>query len=289
MTSVLAASRSALKAALIAARPDVVLDRNGYVGDARENLIEGVSIADFEADLLQGDGNELAGKFRAAHSSSALAVNTFGRFKSRPRELVLAASRGFDAVQFERKCPHGIIGRRSPNLDLLAEGASGVVAIESKCLETLTPHAAVFSGAYNAEIRDYRRATPWFREMLLLTEAPRRYRWLDAAQLVKHAFGIAHTFPEKPTILLYLFWEPSDADVHPIFSEHRAEITRFAKAIGGSTPNFLAMSYPELWRAWENASAPLWLQLHIERLKARYGIAIADAKADPTHNVKYSV
>ena len=30
--------------------------------------------------------------------------------------------------------------------------------------------------------------------MLRLVEAPRTYRWLDAAQLVKHAFGLSHTF-----------------------------------------------------------------------------------------------
>jgi hypothetical protein len=33
----------------------------------------------------------------------------------------------------------------------------------------------------------------WGNEQLM--REPGTYRWLDAAQLVKHAFGIAHTFP----------------------------------------------------------------------------------------------
>jgi len=46
-----------------------VLDEKGYVSETGQNLIEGVHLDDFEADLRQGDGNELEGKFRAAHSA----------------------------------------------------------------------------------------------------------------------------------------------------------------------------------------------------------------------------
>jgi hypothetical protein len=168
-----------------------VLDEKGYVSEAGQNLIEGVRLVNFEADLRQGDGNEMEGKFRAAHSSSALAVNTFAPFKSDPAALRLPRGGGFASLRFERKCPHGLVGRRSPNLDVVVEGPSGVVAVESKCLESLTSHAAKFALAYDAEIRDGRRGTAWFQEMLRLVEEPRTYRWLDAAQLVKHAFGVA--------------------------------------------------------------------------------------------------
>ena len=94
-------------------------------------------MADFEADLRQGDGNELAGKFRAAHSSSALTVNVFAPFKSDISALCLAGKSGFETLHFERKCPHGLVGRRAPNLDVVAMGPNGIVAIESKCLEPL--------------------------------------------------------------------------------------------------------------------------------------------------------
>ena len=65
---------------------------------------------------------------------------------------------------------------------------------------------------------------------------PRAYAWLDAAQLVKHAFGLAHTFFTQPVTLLYLYWEPSNATEFPMFGEHRAEIARFAAAVEGDGP-----------------------------------------------------
>jgi len=244
----LEACRSALIHGLQRSTPQAVIDGKGYVSEASLNLITGVHLGDFEADLRQGDGNELEGKFRAAHSSSALAVNTFAPFKSRPAELPLPGASGFTDIKFERKCPHGLVGRRSPNLDVLADGPNGVVAIESKCLEPLSPHQAKFAPAYDSQILDERRQSAWFREMHQLIESPLSYRWLDAAQLVKHAFGLAYTFPNQRVTLIYLYWEPSNSETYPIFAEHRAEVTRFATSIIGGGPEFVAMSYPELWK-----------------------------------------
>ncbi|HEY1612341.1 MAG TPA: hypothetical protein VGF97_01440 [Rhizomicrobium sp.] len=242
--------------------------------DATANLIDGVRLSDFEADLHQGDGNELAGKFRADHSSSALAVNSFAPFKAAPEALRLQGEQSFSSLCFERKCPHGLAGRRSPNLDVFAEGPAGIVAIESKCLEPMTPHIANFAPAYDAEIRDARRATPWFRQMHMLSENPRQYRWLDAAQLVKHAFGIAYSFPDRPTTLLYLYWEPTNPDEYPFFKEHRDEVARFASSTAGSAPAFAAMSYPQLWRHWSHKADCGWLRAHVDRLNARYSVAV---------------
>ena len=75
-------SKLGLRNGLLGSKPDSVLDKNGYVSDAVENLIDGVDLNSFEADLRQGSGNELVGNFRVAHSSSALAVNTFAPFKA---------------------------------------------------------------------------------------------------------------------------------------------------------------------------------------------------------------
>lgn len=90
--------------------PEVLLDEKGYVSEASQNLIEGVHLEDFEEDLRQGDGNELEGKFRAAHSSSALVVNTFAFLKTKPAELPIPGCCGFANLRFERKCPHGLVG-----------------------------------------------------------------------------------------------------------------------------------------------------------------------------------
>ena len=50
------------------------------------------------------------------------------------------------------------------------------------------------------------------------------------------------------------------------------KVARFAASISGDEPNFVAMSYPELWKSWEAYSEPKWLPVHVDRLKARYGV-----------------
>ncbi|MEQ1934300.1 MAG: hypothetical protein ABL962_10550 [Fimbriimonadaceae bacterium] len=266
--------RSALIQSLHRLAPQVPLSAKGYVAEPSQNLIEGVFLSDFEEDLRQGDGNELERKFLAAHSSSALVVNTFGPFKRKPGALPLPPRADFSILGFEKKCPHGLAGRKSPNLDLLVDSPYGVVAIESKCLEYLSRHKAAFAPAYDAEIRDGRRDTSWFREMERLIDEPRRYHWLDAAQLVKHAFGIAHTFPGRQTTLMYLYWEPTNPDKYPIFAEHRAEVARFSASTEGAPPHFVALSYAELWESWDALNEPEWLTTHVGRLRTRYMLQV---------------
>ena len=173
----------ALRDAFVRTHPLVDVDAQGYVRDVVDNLVPSVNLADFEDELRAGDGNELEGKFKAVHSSSALAVNVFAPFRARGFELILPGSGSISGLEFERKCPHGISGR-SPNLDVLLTGATGVIGIESKLTEMLSRHRAVFSLKYRENIQDERREGAWFREMLCLEEDPERYDWLDAAQLV---------------------------------------------------------------------------------------------------------
>lgn len=263
------ATLRALRDALRGYRPDIEVDDGGYVGSFPDNLLPSVSIDDFEADLRSGDGNELETKFRAAHSSSALAVNTFAPFRTRRSDLQILETGAFQSLQFERKCPTGLRGGRSPNLDVLLLGHAGVIGIESKLTEYLSRHRANFRPAYLEQIRDERCEQGYFREMLRLLEQPDHYVWLDAAQLIKHAFGLARTFRGQPVQLLYLYWEPVNPEAYPVFGEHRREIDEFAQRVAGSTPEFHAMSYPTLWAAMANA-APKWLTAHLDNLSSRY-------------------
>jgi restriction endonuclease-like protein len=148
------------------------------------------------------------------------------------------------------------------------------VAIESKLVEYLEPREAKFSPAYEHDIQDWRRYGVWFKEMMLLQDNTARYRFLDAAQLVKHAFGVARTFAAQRATLLYLFWEPSNHDGFSIFEEHKNEIMRFADAVRGAKPPFMAMPYSELWQAWERRNLPSWLSSHVARLRMRYIVEI---------------
>ncbi|PKP68316.1 MAG: hypothetical protein CVT82_15690 [Alphaproteobacteria bacterium HGW-Alphaproteobacteria-4] len=264
----------ALRSAFARQRPDLLIDDKGYAPDFRDTLLPLVATDDFEADLQAGDGNELQTKFRAAHSSSGLAVNCFAPFRARIADLALPGNGRFDALQFERKCPTGLRGGRAPNLDVLLTGPTNVVGIESKLTEYLARHQAAFSPAYAEQIRDDRREHGYFREMLRLVDAPDSYHWLDAAQLIKHAFGLARCFRDRPVTLLYLFWEPANPDAAPEFAAHRQEISAFAERVAGSTPEFRAMSYPELWRTWHDAGPAAWLAQHIAALRERYEVTL---------------
>ncbi len=102
---------------------------------------------------------------------------------------------GSRPLAFERKCPTGLRGGRSPNLDVLLTGANGIIGIESKLTSFWHHNRASFSPAYAEQIRDARREQGYFLEMQRLTEAPEAYAWLDAAQLIKHAFGLAGPLP----------------------------------------------------------------------------------------------
>ena len=101
-------------------------------------------------------------------------------------------------------------------------------------------------------------------------EDPGIYRWLDAAQLIKHAFGLMRSHPGAT--LLYLYWEPLNADL-ALFEEHRREIRAFADKVGKSPTPFRAMSYNVLWESWD-PSASAWLRTHLEDIRARYAVEI---------------
>ena len=255
--------------------PDTPLNQKGYVVDFRSTLLPSVLVEDFEADLSSGGGNELQTKFCAAHSSAGLAVNCFAPFRRRIADLMLPEQTAFADLQFEKKCPTGLRGQ-PPNLDVVLSGPGGKVGIESKLAENLSKRPmAKFSRAYEEQIRDRRRDQGYFREMLRLQNHSYHYTWLDAAQLIKHAFGLAHTFPNVPVTLVYLFWEPANPAASPEFAAHRAEVEEFKAQVAGSFPAFQAISYPELWDFWRDAAlTPAWLKEHLVNLKRRYLVSV---------------
>ena len=119
-------------------------DRKGYTRSPQDNLLPGIDLATVEDDLRRGDGDELRTKFRAVHSSAALAVNCFAPFKVNPGSLLLLGKRGAKQVEFERKLPI-FSGVGAPNIDVWIDRGRDVVAVESKLLEYLTPKKSEFS------------------------------------------------------------------------------------------------------------------------------------------------
>lgn len=256
----------------------------GYVTDFKMNLLPSYVLPkDFECELRT---DELEEKFLAPHSSSALTVNCFAPFRRRINELVLPIKGNFHKLQFEKKCP--ISNQHStnlqgglPHLDVLLSGESGVIGIETKLIEHIRDYkCAEFSDAY-LELTTDDYTQKFFEEMHVLIKEKKKYTYLDATQLIKHAFGLANTYKGKKQItLLYVYWQPEDPD-HPKyahhFQKHKKEIKNFKKQVNGSKLNFHAISYPEIWDMWSKHSRTKpWLSEHISNLKERYLIRLCD-------------
>jgi hypothetical protein len=226
-------------------------DEKGYARRPEENLLPGIELATVEDDLRGGDGDELRAKFCAVHSSCALAVNSFGRFKAEPDKLVLLGKRGASSVKFEYKLPI-FSGCRAPNLDVWIERGNEVIAIESKLTEYLTPKKPEFSERYQG-LAYPKSELRWWRLYEEIKNGGEQY--LDRAQLLKHYFGLSKFRGDHPavlrTTLLYIFWEPLDWKSFEEFGRHRSEVERFAESVSGSEVNFVWTTYNDLWKEWE--------------------------------------
>ena len=242
--------------------------RKGYAPQWQDNLMNGLPLVpEIERDFKQGAGRELEEKLSAAHSSAALVVNTFGPWRTVPASLAFGGMTGFRSVQFEAICPTGLRGTR-PHLDLLAEGDLPV-AVESKCTEWMKPKRATFSPSYD-QLRSSLGHWPWFEQMRQLRETPKRYQFLDAAQVVKHAFGLLRRYETRGVRLVYLYWEPRNPNMWPECRVHRAEADELAAKVQQSPVRLIPMSYRELWAEWERQGS----SNHLRYLRMRYDLDV---------------
>ena len=271
MVQILERAKTHLLEAAIRAKPGARFDAAGYALKLADNLVDEVSEDLFEADFRAGAGRELDGKMRAAHSSAALVVNTFARWRKSPSTLFLANVTGFSALRFEVIFPTGL-GGKPPHLDLVAYGPAPI-AVESKCLEYLRPKVPVFSRSYDT-IADARRDSPWFGLIDLLRRDPVRFQYLDVAQLVKHALGLLRSPFIEDVTLLYLYWEPLNHADFEEFRSHREEIASLQAMLAGARPLFRSTTYAEMWEDWRKRCKEEWLKVHVERLQERYAVVI---------------
>jgi len=208
-------------------------------------------------DLSQGSGNEIqSGKFNSIASSSALGVNAFGVFYE-PNFMTWPTieSEKFTNPIFEKKLSNGLRGT-NPNLDVVFENDNTVLAIECKFLETLGQKKSKFSDQY-INIKDNRRDSKWFQLMVEIINGNIKFRYLDAAQLIKHYFGLAHAYADSDLALEigYVFWEPDENGNVPdsvikLYADQREECERFASLVFGDKIRFSFYSYFELIEYW---------------------------------------
>jgi len=228
------------------------------------------------AALSAAPGNELeSGKFLSPQSSSALAVNCFGWFLERPEQLPALPGLGVTwppiAIRLEAEMRFPWPGGKHPWLDAAIETEDVLIGVESKRFEPFRDKkVAKFAETYDRPV--WGGAMAPYRAMLdLLQKEPRRYRYLDAAQLIRHALGLATQSRRqgKQGLLFYLFAEPEMLDGRSIGSihhdTHRDEIADFNEAVKGSEVAFRSASYFEWLETW-----PAECSDHALALKRRF-------------------
>jgi hypothetical protein len=229
-------------------------DARGYLTDVASNLLRPIDSKTRSA-FENGSGSELRdtptrpAKMKALHSSSALAVNVFDSWVSRDKsalQTALQLDRDILSVSFEAQFPTGLTGN-PPNLDVTLELADGfVIGIESKFSEWLTPKPVSkepFKSKYFPQgIRLWEeKGLPVCQELAeQMNSGATRFRYLDAAQLLKHALGMATQLGDKFSLYyMYLELPGKESNIHI------EEVSQFASCLGAEL-GFKAITYQQL-------------------------------------------
>jgi len=251
---------------------------DGHLAEWQSNLMPGIDADLVYQDLSDGSGGELKdkpdgtpAKFCAPYSSSALCVNSFGLARIDAALLSVAGLTAFGSCKFEQKLPTGLDGT-PPNLDLVASSPDLFLAVESKFLEPLGKKKAEFAESYRCAYAECGDAV-LNRAYQSVASGSEAFAYLDVAQLLKHSLGVLKHSEELPAkVLLYAYWEPTNAVELEPFVSHWAEIERFKTIMAGSNVEFRAVSYRWLWNSWRIAGQPGVLREHADRLLERYTI-----------------
>ena len=267
-----------------------ILDGDLRVEELRTGLVETIGDEELRialTDIDGGDGGERKWHVRAdgslqrpklhsAYSSCGLALNSFGPWRLDPSNLVVNSHAGFEALALERQLPI-FRGGRAPSLDVFLTAPGRALVIESKLTEHLAKKPpAKFSDAYDR--LEGTTDPSWWAVYQRLRREPSAFKYLDAAQLIKHYFGLK-AFRTKQGIneatLLYLYWEPEDADRYSELAEHASEVEDLARVVSDSAISFEALSYPDLWAQWNELDQPAWLRDHVAALRQKYAVRLA--------------
>jgi hypothetical protein len=216
----------------------VAVNAKGRVSHLDDNLFAPLH-AETRAEFEAGDGDEFGtadepGKMYSLYSSSALACNVFDYWRKRPMFPLLKAC-GIETTAselgFEQKFPTGV-GSKPANLDVFitSSGADCLpIAIESK-----------FSEPFQSGERDFLKPSyfsksavwdklPICRGIAKSLTASERFKFLKAAQLLKHTLALTREFGKRQFVLLYLWYDVNGSDAA---RQHRAEVQEFGNLLG---------------------------------------------------------
>jgi hypothetical protein len=223
-----------------AVRRGIALDVGGdRFTEKRDALMTGALLPETEAELAQGAGKELK-RIHQLRSSTCLAVNVFEPWRNEPSPLGPALDLEFApaTMAFEARQPTGL-GGTAPHLDVLLGGQGPTVGIECKFLEMYEPANNTFAESY-FETDGLWSHIPKCRELAArITGGEESFRYLAAAQLLKHALGLSVNHTDSFRLLLV--WYRVDG---PTAEAIDAEIERFSSAINDI--RFRAITYQDL-------------------------------------------
>jgi len=231
-------------------------------------FLPGVPEDHIRARMSQAGGNEIdRGKFAHPESSAALAANTFGWFIERPTLLPplpgIVSFGPARRIEIEYCARFPWRGGRHPWLDAVVFTETHLIGVESKRFEPFRDAKVVsFSPVYSEY--DWGGTMDRYSALRdMLTAGDLAYRHLDAAQLIKHAYGLAadgRRHDLKPH-LFYLFAEPNLRGSQVISTDdhlrHRAELSDFAERIEGNEVGFSYASYRDWLSGAEGAALDL--------------------------------
>ena len=168
-------------------------------------------------------------------------------------------------------------GGLHPWLDVGVQTAERLIGIESKRYEPFRDHkTATFSAAYARPV--WGEAMGPYEAMRDALTAGRRFAFLDAAPMVKHAFGLRTEGQRtsRQAVLCYLYAEPRafpDGRVIPVaaIQAHRDEVASFTAEVSSAVAElvFYSLSYAELLHHWAGQPA---LADHAAALTARFDL-----------------
>ena len=243
-------------------------------------FLPGVPVEHVLGRLDKAGGNEVAsGKLAHPESSAALAVNAFGWFIERPKLFPpLPGTAGVgeaERVEVEYCAKFPWPNGRHPWFDAAVVTSTHLVGIESKRFEPFRDTKSVsLSPAFDRPV--------WGNNMkrysdvcAALRQGELRFKYLDAAQLVKHAFGLATEGGRlgRLPVLYYIFTEPSMRAGQNIsgkqHARHREEIATFTAAVADDEVAFASASYREWMDGWDDQGE---LADHSKSLRLTFGL-----------------
>lgn len=253
----------------------VTVDERGYCATVEDNLIPAVTPelwARARHDLDDGKGTELAWKFRAAYSSSALVTNTYVPMTGGidiPGVGLVAGE-----VRLEQERSGGARGYW-PTLDVIVEGEDLDLFVESKCREYLGTSNTAFSVAWPRLAYEHLPAAA-ARIYGDLYASVHPYDPFDAPQMLKDVLAAEKTARDngRSVVLVYAYWEPADADAWPIFAQHRDCAAATLVPMQTERVQVLAFSYRDLWDHWESVGVS-----HVAQLRDRYDVPLTQPGA----------